>query len=64
MLLGVNSFDFSNVKDDSCTADSLTKSLKIKVTACGSGKFTCNDGQCVSMDERCNQISNCRYSLS
>ena len=39
------------------------KLVKIKVTACGSGQFTCDDGQCVPIDERCNQISNCRFLL-
>ena len=62
-LLGVNEFDFSTVIDDPCTLSSKSKVLKIKVTACGSGQFTCDDGQCVTMDERCNQISNCRYVL-
>ena len=60
MLLGVNVFDFSGVRDDPCTSSLDTKVLKIKMTACGSGQFTCDDGQCVTMDERCNQISNCR----
>ena len=56
MLIGTHVFDFTGVKKDSCTA----KLVKIKLTSCGEGKFTCNDGQCVRMDERCNQISNCR----
>ena len=60
MLLGVNTFDFSGVKDDPCTSSLSSKLVKIKVTACGSGQFTCDDGQCVSIDDRCNQISNCR----
>ena len=62
MLLGVNTFDFSGVKDDPCTSSLKSKEVMIKVTGCGSGQFTCDDGQCVSMDERCNQISNCRFS--
>ena len=60
MLLGVNKFDFSKVKDDPCTSSFSSKIVDIKVSACDSGQFTCNDGQCVSIDERCNQISNCR----
>ena len=24
------------------------------------GEFTCNSGQCVTMEQRCNQIANCR----
>ena len=61
MLLGVNLFDFSGVVDDPCTSSLTNKLVKIKVTACGSGQFTCDDGQCVPIDERCNQISNCRF---
>ena len=62
LLLGVNVFDFSNIKDDICTSSLDSKMVQIKVTACSSGQFTCDDGECVSMDERCNQISNCRFS--
>ena len=39
---------------------SASKVVSVKVTACGEGAFTCNDGQCVHIEERCNQISNCR----
>ena len=62
MLLGVHTFDFSGVKADLCTATASSKLVRVKVSACVSGQFTCNDGQCVSLDERCNQISNCRHS--
>ena len=58
MLLGANVFDFSGV-DDPCTSSRA----RVKVTACGSGQFTCDDGQCVPIDERCNQISNCRSGI-
>ena len=60
LLLGVHMFDFSRVPDDPCTSSLASKLVRVKVTACGSGQFTCDDGQCVSIDERCNQISNCR----
>ena len=33
----------------------------LKMTGCNpDGDFTCDDGQCVTMEERCNQIPNCR----
>ena len=33
----------------------------LKMSGCNlDGEFTCADGQCVSMEERCNQIPNCR----
>ena len=30
------------------------------MSGCQDAEFTCNDGQCVSMDERCNQLPDCR----
>ena len=33
----------------------------LKLTGCNpEGEFTCNDGQCVTMEQRCNQVANCR----
>ena len=32
----------------------------LKLTGCDGGEFTCNDGQCIRMGERCNQVPNCR----
>ena len=34
--------------------------VELKMSGCQKGKFTCNDGQCVGMDQRCNQLSDCR----
>ena len=33
---------------------------ELKLSGCQEGNFTCNDGQCVSMDKRCNQLPECR----
>ena len=59
LLLGVHMFDFSRVVDDPCTSSLASKLVRVKMTLCGSGQFT-YDGQCVSIYERCNQISNWR----
>ena len=32
----------------------------MKLTGCNQNEFTCDDGQCVRMDQRCNQLPNCR----
>ena len=32
----------------------------LKLSGCNVDEFTCNDGQCVAMEERCNQLTNCR----
>ena len=31
----------------------------LKLTSCIHGEFTCNSGNCIPMQKRCNQISNC-----
>ena len=34
---------------------------ELKLTGCAEkGEFTCNDGQCITMEERCNQLADCR----
>ena len=33
---------------------------ELKMTRCGDGEFTCDDGACVLMEERCNQVPDCR----
>ena len=33
---------------------------ELKISGCQKGNFTCNDGQCVRMDQRCNQLPDCR----
>ena len=32
----------------------------LKLSGCAAGEFTCNDGQCVTMEERCNQLPDCK----
>ena len=46
--------------DTLCNA---TKPYKwtLKLTGCNQeGEFTCDDGQCIKMEQRCNQLPNCR----
>ena len=33
---------------------------ELKMSGCQGGHFTCSDGQCVSMELRCNQLPDCR----
>ena len=35
----------------------------LKLTGCEDDAFTCNDGQCISMAERCDQVIDCRDGL-
>ena len=60
LLLGLHTFDFAGVEGDKCTVGRKDKQVQVKLTSCGKGNFTCSDGECVSMNERCNQISNCK----
>ena len=35
-------------------------STQLKISGCNSdGEFTCDDGQCVTMEQRCDQIADC-----
>ena len=41
-----------------CDQDPLSM-VELKLTGCPEGSFTCDDGQCVTMDKRCNQLAEC-----
>lgn len=58
LLIGVHNVDFSGVIDDKCYTGG-SKEKKIKLTTCSYGEFTCNDGQCIDIEQRCDQTSNC-----
>ena len=34
--------------------------LTVKLTGCGRDEFTCDDGQCIDIIERCDQLVDCR----
>ena len=45
-----------NVK---CSRKGESYKRMLKLTGCKEGEFTCSDGQCIRMEERCDQIINC-----
>ena len=49
-------------KDQGCNEDLKRDSytVELKMSGCQEGEFTCNDGQCVSMEQRCDQLPHCR----
>ena len=57
LLMGVHTFDFSGLLDDECSEDGEIR--KLKFTTCSPGKFTCGDGNCIDIDERCDKIEQC-----
>ena len=59
LLLGLNRFDMSQVTDDKCTDGREDKIMRIKLTTCVAGMFTCDDGECIDIEERCDQTPNC-----
>ena len=56
--LGKHNWEIFN---DECLNYSQKQSYKtkLKLTGCPSYKFTCDNGQCISMKQRCDQIPNC-----
>ena len=57
LLIGVHTFDFSGVVQDKCFKDGIVRRLKF--TTCKTGQFTCDDGLCISIEQRCDQITHC-----
>ena len=57
-LLGAQILNFKETRD-TCTLDLEKGLMKVKITSCLDTHFTCNDGQCVDMDLRCDQAPNC-----
>ena len=47
------------VTGDKCS-EGNDYTLEMKLTGCNNTQFTCDDGECVKMVERCNQLPNCR----
>ena len=58
-VLGKQEWTISNDVYECGKGKSYTTMLKL--TGCKEeGEFTCNDGQCIKMEERCNQVPDCR----
>ena len=48
------------IKGDEGCSFGDTYITELKMSGCQEGNFTCNNGQCISMDKRCNQLPDCR----
>ena len=58
LLLGAHTWQISNDSTDCNAGEPYSRVLKL--TGCAVGQFTCKDGQCVNMTERCDQLVDCR----
>ena len=57
-ILGKHNWTISGDSEECNSGKPYTTELKL--TGCAEGDFTCNDGQCVKMVDRCNQVPDCR----
>ena len=46
--------------DKFCTRDGTEYTTELKMSGCLEGNFTCDDGQCIRMEQRCDQLPDCR----
>ena len=53
--------DFSKSKDP-CFPEQASSVKRIKLTTCLDNQFTCDDGQCIDIEERCDQSVDCEDS--
>ena len=58
LFLGVHTVDFSK-SEDPCFAKSGSPIRSLKFTTCSDHQFTCDDGQCIDIEERCDQVVDC-----
>jgi hypothetical protein len=59
-VLGKHVWTVTN-DDFSCSNNGQSYKTLLKMSGCNqNGEFTCDDGQCVTMEQRCNQIPDCR----
>ena len=50
------------ITGDKCIVGQKSYDADLKLTLCSETEFTCRDGGCVNMDQRCDQIPNCKDS--
>ena len=56
-MLGKQVWRVSN--DSMKCYEGLPYTIELKMSGCEEGQFTCNDGQCIQMEERCDQMPDC-----
>ena len=57
-ILGKHAWTVSN--DVFSCSGGQTYTTLLKLSGCSEGEFTCDDGQCITMKQRCDQLPDCR----
>ena len=52
--------DWTVYNDTHACSKGKPYTTQLKLTGCTEEQYTCMDGQCIGMNERCNQVVNCR----
>ena len=58
LMLGRSSWMIEG--DSPACSDEKSYNIPLKLSGCGEEEFTCNDGQCIDINKRCDQIRDCR----
>ena len=59
LLMGSYIIDFSGVVDDKCKEGTKESVRRVKFTTCKSGEFTCDNGHCITIEQKCDQTVDC-----
>ena len=58
-VLGLHSWTVTSDHRTCHPADGSPVTTQWMFSACKDGQYTCNDGHCISMEQRCNQLTDC-----
>ena len=45
--------------EQTCGSTKINRTMNLTLSGCRTGEFTCRDGQCIGMRERCDQVAQC-----
>ena len=56
-----HTIDYSGVVDNRCKKDGADgTAIRVRLTTCASGQFTCDYGQCINIEQKCDQTEDCK----
>ena len=59
LIMGVVKFDFKNIPFGICDSSDDNSEHVLKLTTCTDNMFTCDDGRCIDVEERCDDKADC-----